>query len=111
MIPSPTATGSGNRAQSFSSFDPAAALSGAGLRSSFVLVACIPSPAGVTAISPYAYLTAAWPRYWTVFDLATNGIAYLPLRVLAHADPAPHARPVDAGSGAAAPWGRAQLLP
>ena len=28
--------------------------------------------------SPLAFLGAAWPRYWTGFDLATNVIAYLP---------------------------------
>ena len=27
---------------------------------------------------PRAFLGAAWPRYWTGFDLATNTIAYLP---------------------------------
>lgn len=27
---------------------------------------------------PLAFLGAAWPRYWTGFDLATNTIAYLP---------------------------------
>lgn len=26
-----------------------------------------------------AFLFAAWPRYWTVFDLVTNALAYLPL--------------------------------
>lgn len=30
-------------------------------------------------VSPIAFLDAAWPRYWTVFDLVTNGLAYLPL--------------------------------
>ena len=35
-----------------------------------------------TGLSPFAYLAAAWPRYWTVFDLATNAIAYLPLGFL-----------------------------
>ncbi|MDD5175899.1 MAG: VanZ family protein [Sterolibacterium sp.] len=29
--------------------------------------------------SPAAFLFAAWPRYWTVFDLVTNILAYLPL--------------------------------
>jgi len=28
--------------------------------------------------SPMAFLGAAWPRYWTGFDLATNIVAYLP---------------------------------
>jgi len=27
---------------------------------------------------PLAFLGAAWPRYWTGFDLATNVVAYLP---------------------------------
>ncbi|HEX5391629.1 MAG TPA: VanZ family protein [Rhodocyclaceae bacterium] len=30
----------------------------------------------------FVFLTAAWPRYWTVFDLATNVLAYLPLGFL-----------------------------
>lgn len=29
-----------------------------------------------------AYLTAAWPRYWTGFDIAANMLAYLPLGFL-----------------------------
>lgn len=29
-------------------------------------------------ISPFAYLWAPLPRYWTVFDLATNVIGYIP---------------------------------
>ena len=29
--------------------------------------------------SPIAFLDGAWPRYWTVFDLATNVAVYLPL--------------------------------
>jgi len=33
-------------------------------------------------VSPFAFLDAAWPRYWTVFDLVTNAIAYLPLGFL-----------------------------
>lgn len=32
-----------------------------------------------TGASPAAFLFAAWPRYWTLFDLTTNIIAYLPL--------------------------------
>lgn len=28
--------------------------------------------------NPLAFLGAAWPRYWTGFDLATNVVAYLP---------------------------------
>ena len=35
-----------------------------------------------TGLSPFAFLTAAWPRYWTVFDLAINTLAYLPLGFL-----------------------------
>ena len=30
-------------------------------------------------LSPFAFLDAAWPRYWTAFDLITNVFAYLPL--------------------------------
>lgn len=30
-------------------------------------------------ISPLVFLEASWPRYWTVFDLAINIIAYMPL--------------------------------
>lgn len=33
-------------------------------------------------LSPFAFLDAAWPRYWTVFDLAINLFAYLPLGFL-----------------------------
>lgn len=33
-------------------------------------------------ISPFYFLDAAWPRYWTLFDLATNVVAYLPLGFL-----------------------------
>ena len=33
-------------------------------------------------ISPFYFLDAAWPRYWTVFDLAINTLAYLPLGFL-----------------------------
>ncbi len=29
-----------------------------------------------------AFLSVAWPRYWTVFDLVTNSIAYFPLGFL-----------------------------
>jgi VanZ family protein len=29
-------------------------------------------------VSLFAFLDAAWPRYWTVFDLAINVLAYLP---------------------------------
>jgi len=32
-----------------------------------------------TGASPADFLFAAWPRYWTVFDLFTNLLAYLPL--------------------------------
>jgi VanZ family protein len=30
-------------------------------------------------LSPFLFLDAAWPRYWTVFDLLINVVAYLPL--------------------------------
>ena len=33
-------------------------------------------------LSPFSFLDAAWPRYWTVFDLTTNVLAYLPLGFL-----------------------------
>ena len=33
-------------------------------------------------ISPFYFLDAAWPRYWTGFDLAINALAYLPLGFL-----------------------------
>ena len=33
-------------------------------------------------ISPWAFLTAALPRYWTFFDVATNLIGYGPLGFL-----------------------------
>ncbi len=33
-------------------------------------------------LSPIFFLTAAWPRYWTVFDLGINVLAYLPLGFL-----------------------------
>ncbi|MFZ4536047.1 VanZ family protein [Propionivibrio sp.] len=33
-------------------------------------------------LSPIAFLDAAWPRYWTVFDLLINVVAYLPLGFL-----------------------------
>lgn len=32
--------------------------------------------------SPFAFLDAGWPRYWTGFDLAVNVLAYLPLGFL-----------------------------
>ncbi|MEF8721854.1 MULTISPECIES: VanZ family protein [Candidatus Accumulibacter] len=33
-------------------------------------------------LSPLAFLGAAWPRYWTGFDLAVNVIVYVPLGFL-----------------------------
>jgi VanZ family protein len=35
-----------------------------------------------TGLSPFAFLGAAWPRYWTGFDLGINTLAYLPLGFL-----------------------------
>ena len=32
-----------------------------------------------TGASPIAFLEGGWPRYWTVFDLVTNVVVYLPL--------------------------------
>ncbi len=33
-------------------------------------------------LAPLAFLGAGWPRYWTVFDLVVNVIAYVPLGFL-----------------------------
>ena len=33
-------------------------------------------------LSPFAFLDAGWPRYWTVFDLVVNVTVYLPLGFL-----------------------------
>lgn len=30
-------------------------------------------------ISPFAFVEEGWPRYWTLFDVITNVLAYLPL--------------------------------
>ena len=35
-----------------------------------------------SGLSPLAYLDAAWPRYWTGFDLGINIVAYVPLGFL-----------------------------
>ncbi|GHU08352.1 teicoplanin resistance protein VanZ [Betaproteobacteria bacterium] len=35
-----------------------------------------------TGISPFVFLEAAWPRYWTLFDLLINVAAYVPLGLL-----------------------------
>ena len=29
-------------------------------------------------VSPFAFLDADWPHYWTGFDIAANMLAYLP---------------------------------
>ena len=34
-------------------------------------------------LSPFAYLTAAWPRYVTLFDIVVNVVGYLPFGFLA----------------------------
>jgi VanZ family protein len=34
------------------------------------------------ALSPFAFLTLPWPRYWTAFDLLANLLGYLPLGLL-----------------------------
>ncbi len=34
-------------------------------------------------LSPFAYLSAPWPRYATVFDIAVNVAGYLPFGFLA----------------------------
>ena len=33
-------------------------------------------------VDPLVFLTAAWPRHWTAFDLFVNVIAYVPLGFL-----------------------------
>jgi VanZ family protein len=33
-------------------------------------------------LSPLTFIDAAWPRYWTIFDLSINALAYLPLGFL-----------------------------
>lgn len=35
-----------------------------------------------TGLSPFSFLDAGWPRYWTFFDLGVNVLAYLPLGFL-----------------------------
>lgn len=35
-----------------------------------------------SGLSPWVFLEASWPRYWTVFDLAINIAAYAPLGFL-----------------------------
>ena len=35
-----------------------------------------------SGLSSIAFLDAAWPRYWTVFDLSINALAYAPLGFL-----------------------------
>ncbi|WLI88781.1 VanZ family protein [Massilia sp. R2A-15] len=35
-----------------------------------------------TGLSPFAFLTLAPPRYWTVFDVAVNVVGYIPLGML-----------------------------
>ncbi|MGE5468423.1 MAG: VanZ family protein [Ignavibacteria bacterium] len=35
-----------------------------------------------SGVDPFAFLTAAWPRHWTGFDLFVNVIAYAPLGFL-----------------------------
>lgn len=34
------------------------------------------------ALTPFAFLESGWPRYWTIFDIAANLLAYLPLGLL-----------------------------
>lgn len=46
--------------------------------------------------NPLAFLGAAWPRYWTVFDLATNILAYLPFGFLCAATLRPRLGPLAA---------------
>lgn len=35
-----------------------------------------------SGLSAFGYLSAPWPHYWTVFDLATNIVGYIPLGIL-----------------------------
>ena len=42
-------------------------------------------------LSPFIFMEATWPRYWTTFDLATNVLAYLPLGFLLTQSPGRHA--------------------
>ncbi len=36
----------------------------------------------VPGVSPWAFLSLPWPRYWTVFDVVANLLGYLPLGAL-----------------------------
>jgi VanZ family protein len=47
-------------------------------------------------LSPFAYLSAAWPRYTTGFDIAVNVVGYLPFGFLAVAALHPRLRGVPA---------------
>lgn len=49
----------------------------------------------------FDFVSAPWPRYWTAFDVATNGVAYLPFGFLACVAIASGARTT---VGRAAPW-------
>ena len=33
----------------------------------------------ISGISPFVFLTSGWPRYWTLLDLLSNVVAYVPL--------------------------------
>jgi VanZ family protein len=35
-----------------------------------------------SGVEPFAFLTGAWPRHWTAFDLFVNVVAYVPLGFL-----------------------------
>ena len=39
-------------------------------------------PWKLPGVSPFAFLTLPWPRYWTAFDLVANLFGYLPLGAL-----------------------------
>lgn len=52
---------------------------------------------------PFAFLATSWPRYFTVFDLVTNLVAYIPLGFLCAAMPQERARPLAACLLAALP--------
>ncbi|HEX6265644.1 MAG TPA: VanZ family protein [Burkholderiales bacterium] len=53
-------------------------------------------------ISPFAYLSAPWPRYFTRFDVAVNVLGYVPFGVLAVAALHPRVRSIPAFAAATA---------
>ena len=53
-------------------------------------------------LSPFAYLSAPWPRYVTVFDIVVNVVGYLPFGFLAVMALHPQVRAVGAVAAAIA---------